>query len=209
MLNTHQLLSINWEKVNGLMPCIIQHFISGEVLMHGYMNDKALDDTQRHKIVTFYSRTREKLWIKGGKSGHFLHVLKMNIDCDCDVLLILANSINLTCHIQKSSCFFGEKTHFTYLFYLDKIIKNKKYLKYNSSYTTSLHQQGINRISQKVGEEVVEVVISVLNKNKIDFINESSDLIYHLLVLLHNQNLDFNDLINNLRNRRIHKNINK
>ncbi|MCW5196987.1 bifunctional phosphoribosyl-AMP cyclohydrolase/phosphoribosyl-ATP diphosphatase HisIE [Buchnera aphidicola] len=202
MLNNYQSLSIHWNKITGLLPCIIQNFISGEILMHGCMNKKALYLTQKNRIVTFYSRKQEQLWVKGERSGHFLHVLTINTDCDCDVLLILVNSLNMTCHLKRNSCFIGVKTYSTIFFYLDKIVRDKKYLDHNITYTTQLHKQGINKIAQKVGEEAVETLISFLNNNIKDCINESSDLVYHLLVLLHNHNLNFNCLISNLNIRR-------
>ncbi|CAL4042174.1 Histidine biosynthesis bifunctional protein HisIE [Buchnera aphidicola (Takecallis arundicolens)] len=202
MLNHKQLFSINWKKVNGLIPCIIQNIFSSEILMHGYMNQDALNITQRNKIVTFYSRTKKRLWTKGEISGNFLKVIDITLDCDQDSILILVNPIGKTCHLKNSSCFNGKNTSYTDFFYLEKIIKKKKFFNISESYTTQLHHQGINRIAQKVGEEAVETVIAAINNNREDLINESSDLIYHLLVLLHNRNLHFINIIHNLNLRK-------
>lgn len=195
-------LHINWKKVNGLIPCIIQDIFSSEILMHGYMNIEAFNLTKKNKIVTFYSRTKKRLWTKGETSGNFLKVIDLILDCDQDSILILVNPIGKTCHLENISCFDGNKTHYTNFFYLEKIIKRKKNIFLEQSYTSNLHKLGINRISQKVGEEAIETVIAAINKNKENIINESSDLIYHLLVLLHNQDINFNDIINNLNIRR-------
>lgn len=205
MLNNDNLYNINWKKVNGLIPCIVQDMTSSEILMHGYMNQEALYKTQMEKKVTFYSRTKKRLWTKGETSNNFLNVLNILIDCDKDTLLILVDSINHTCHLNRNSCFHGEKSIFTNFFYLEKFIQEKKILYSKNSYTANLHIKGINRITQKVGEEAIEVIISALNEDNIHFLNEASDLIYHLLVLLHNKNFDFSDVIQNLIMRRIKK----
>ncbi|WP_343182594.1 bifunctional phosphoribosyl-AMP cyclohydrolase/phosphoribosyl-ATP diphosphatase HisIE [Buchnera aphidicola] len=207
MLNNEQFLKINWDKVHGLIPCIIQNILSSEVLMHGYMNQKALEKTQRKKIVTFYSRTKNRLWTKGESSGNFLKVIKIVLDCDADTLLLLVKPIGKTCHLNNNSCFQGNKSYYTNFFYLEEKIKKKKKKMYDSSYTAYLHQEGINKIAQKLGEEAVETVIAALNNNKKDIINESSDLIYHFLVLLHNCNLNFSDIIYNLYLRGLKDNI--
>ncbi|WP_343128263.1 bifunctional phosphoribosyl-AMP cyclohydrolase/phosphoribosyl-ATP diphosphatase HisIE [Buchnera aphidicola (Takecallis taiwana)] len=202
MLNNKQLLSINWKKVHGLIPCIIQNIFSSEILMHGYMNQDALNITIRNKEITFYSRTKQRLWTKGEISGNFLKVMDIIIDCDQDSVLFLVNPTGKTCHLDNASCFNGKKSNYTDFFYLEESIKQKKNFSINKSYTAQLHNNGINRIAQKVGEEAVETVIAAINTNKEDLINESSDLIYHLLVLLHNQNLNFINIIQklNLRN---------
>ncbi|CAL4318802.1 bifunctional phosphoribosyl-AMP cyclohydrolase/phosphoribosyl-ATP diphosphatase HisIE [Buchnera aphidicola] len=198
MLNDEKLSSIDWEKVSGLIPCIIQNIFSSEVLMHGYMNPEALSITQKEKKVTFYSRTKKRLWTKGEKSKNFLNVVKIILDCDQDSLLILVNPINQTCHLNENSCFIGQRSYFTDFFYLEKNINAKKNSNCNLSYTARLHSTGISRIAQKLGEEAVELVISSLSNNRIDIINESSDLIYHLIVLLHQKDLDFLSVIKNL-----------
>ncbi|CAL4318859.1 bifunctional phosphoribosyl-AMP cyclohydrolase/phosphoribosyl-ATP diphosphatase HisIE [Buchnera aphidicola] len=205
MLNHHELSSINWNKVNGLIPCIIQNFSSSEVLMHGYMNELALQCTQKTKFVTFYSRTKKRLWKKGETSGNYLKVLNIVLDCDHDSILILVDSIGKTCHLNNTSCFDGYKTQYTNFFYLEKKIKDKKKHYFNDSYTSYLHKLGVNRIAQKLGEESIETVIASINNNTQEFVNEATDLIYHLLVLLHNQNLSFSHIIKNLeiRNKKI------
>ncbi|CAL4318748.1 bifunctional phosphoribosyl-AMP cyclohydrolase/phosphoribosyl-ATP diphosphatase HisIE [Buchnera aphidicola] len=207
MLNNDLLKKIDWKKTDGLIPCIIQNFFSSEILMHGYMNEEALYETQKKKMVVFYSRTKKRLWKKGEQSGNFLNVLNIILDCDRDSLLILVHPIRNTCHLNNNSCFNGIKTTYTDFFYLEQYIKNKKNINCVNSYTATLHSTGIHRIVQKLGEEVIEVVIAALNKNKKDIINESSDLIYHFLVLLHNQNIDFHDIICNLKLRNKNKEI--
>lgn len=201
MLNHKKILNINWKKVHGLIPCIVQDFLSAEILMHGYMDKDALNMTLENSVVTFYSRTKKRLWTKGETSGNFLKVVDIMLDCDQDSILVLVKPVGQTCHLNNISCFSGVKTCYTDFFYLEKKLKNKKNINLQESYTTKLHKQGISRIAQKVGEEAVETVIAAINKNKIDIINESSDLIYHLLVLLHNQNLSFKNIINNLKTR--------
>lgn len=203
MLNDYQLASINWTKTNGLIPCIIQNIFSSEVLMHGYMNSEALYQTQKNKKVTFYSRTKKRLWTKGETSGNFLKVLHVTLDCDQDSILILVNPIGETCHLKNKSCFqTDKKPYYTNFFELEQILQERRYSNIKRSYTAYLHNQGINRISQKVGEEAVETVIAAINSDSSTFINESSDLIYHLLVLLHHKNINFYDLINNLNFRK-------
>ncbi|QCI25882.1 bifunctional phosphoribosyl-AMP cyclohydrolase/phosphoribosyl-ATP diphosphatase HisIE [Buchnera aphidicola] len=199
MLNDKQLLNINWKKVHGLIPCIIQNFLSSEILMHGYMNQNALHLTLKNKLVTFYSRTKKKLWTKGETSGNFLKVIDMILDCDQDSILILVDAVGPTCHLKNISCFHGIKTDYTNFFYLEKIIQSRINTSIQTSYTAKLHNEGINRIAQKVGEEAIEIVIAAINNNELDIINEASDLIYHLLVLLHQRNLNFKNIINNLK----------
>lgn len=209
MLNKKEnLLKLNWNKTNGMIPVIIQDFLSNIVLMHGYMNREALLKTQKEGFVTFYSRTKKRLWTKGEKSGNFLKVVDVNIDCDYDTLLILVEPLGKTCHLEKKSCFSSQKkNNLSFLYELEEIIEEKK--KSNSienhSYTYSLYKSGRKRIAQKVGEEAVETILAAMQNNADEFINESSDLIYHLIVLLHDQNLNFNLIIENLKKRRLKK----
>ncbi|CAL4318744.1 bifunctional phosphoribosyl-AMP cyclohydrolase/phosphoribosyl-ATP diphosphatase HisIE [Buchnera aphidicola] len=201
MLTIDQMLNLNWKKVNGLIPVIAQDFVSNEILMHGYMNKKALLKTFNSKHLTFFSRTKNRLWTKGETSKNYLKVIDIIEDCDRDSLLALVKPVGHTCHLQRKSCFNIVSTNFSFILQLEKILENRKKKINSKSYTYSLYKKGVNRIAQKVGEEAVELVISSICKNKQDIINESSDLFYHLLVLLHDQNLEFSDIISVLKKR--------
>ncbi|XBC40847.1 MAG: bifunctional phosphoribosyl-AMP cyclohydrolase/phosphoribosyl-ATP diphosphatase HisIE [Buchnera aphidicola (Nurudea yanoniella)] len=202
MLKNIDLYDINWKKVHGMVPVIVQHNISGEVLMHGIMNQEAFLTTKKNFYVTFYSRTKQRLWTKGEKSGNYLQVKHIILDCDQDALLILAYPKGNTCHLNNTSCFKSPIPDLTFFYTLENVLKNKRLNFSNDSYTSRLHNMGINRISQKVAEEAAETVIAAITKNKIDLVNEATDLIYHLLVLLHHCNLDFRSIIINLKKRR-------
>ncbi|ALD15070.1 phosphoribosyl-ATP pyrophosphatase [Buchnera aphidicola (Aphis glycines)] len=193
---------LDWNKTNGMIPVIIQDCLSNEVLMHGYMNQEALLKTQKERCVTFYSRSKQRLWTKGENSGNFLRVIKIIPDCDNDSLLVLVEPIGNTCHLNQKSCFFLKKNYLYFLFELERIIENRKNNNLTNSYTSSLYKSGTKRIAQKVGEEAVETILAAMNKNTTELINEASDLIYHLLVLLHDQNLNFNLIIENLKKRK-------
>ncbi|HET9678554.1 MAG TPA: bifunctional phosphoribosyl-AMP cyclohydrolase/phosphoribosyl-ATP diphosphatase HisIE [Buchnera sp. (in: enterobacteria)] len=201
-LSKKNKLNVNWEKINGMLPAIVQNYFSGEVLMHGYMNSIALEKTISTKLVTFFSRKKKRLWIKGESSGNFLKVIDYILDCDKDTLLILSNPIGKTCHLNKKSCFFNSgKIIFSFLYELEKIIENRKNKKKKESYTYLLFKNGTNRIAQKLAEEAVETSLASVSNNKEEIINESSDLLYHLLVLLSNQKLSFFDVLKKLKNR--------
>lgn len=200
MLNKIDVVDmIDWKKVQGMVPVIIQHYLSGEVLMHGYMNRESLKKTQNEKLVTFYSRTKKRLWTKGEISNNYLKLINLYLDCDNDTLLIFANPKGHTCHLNQVSCFKNTKLNLTFFYQLESLLKYKKNDRNNCSYTFSLHKSGVNRIAQKVAEEAIEVAIAAVSNNKFDFVNEVSDLLYHLLVLLHSYNLDFDAIITNLR----------
>lgn len=201
MLKKYNLSKINWIKTNGMIPAIIQNYYSNEVLMHGYMNQEALLKTQKENLVTFYSRTKKCLWTKGHTSGNYLKVMEISTDCDYDTLLILVSSIGETCHLKNKSCFSVRKYDIDFLFNLEELIEHKKNNYINNSYTSYLYQSGIYRIAQKVGEEAIETILSAMKKDKNELINESSDLIYHLIVLLHNQDLNLTTVIENLKKR--------
>ncbi|WP_343183156.1 bifunctional phosphoribosyl-AMP cyclohydrolase/phosphoribosyl-ATP diphosphatase HisIE [Buchnera aphidicola (Neophyllaphis podocarpi)] len=208
MLNINELHKINWDKTNGMIPSIIQDNNTGLVLMHGYLNKKALTITIQTKKVTFYSRTKKRLWTKGETSGNFLVLKKIILDCDHDSLLLFVDPINNTCHLNNLSCFFSPKfSHFSFLNYLEKFLIDVKNNNSLNSYTNKIYNQGIKRLSQKVGEEGLEVALASLSKNKQEVVDESSDLIYHLLLLLLYHNLSFNDIIKNLQKRHNKKNI--
>ncbi len=173
----------DFSKENGLIPVIVQHYISRQVLMLGYMNAEAFAKTQAEKRVTFYSRSKQRLWTKGESSGHFLQVHDMFLDCDKDALLVKANPLGPTCHTGTKSCFnLPEPTGFIYQ--LEQTLVNRIESKDPNSYTNKLLARGINKVAQKVGEEAVELVIEAKDDNMDLFHGEAADLVYHLLVLL-------------------------
>ena len=196
-----ELQQLNWQKVNNLMPVIIQHYVSGDVLMLGYMNQEALAQTQNSGKVTFYSRTKQRLWTKGETSGNFLNVVNISTDCDNDTLLILVDPVGPTCHTGSTSCFASTKTQWGFLFELEQIIAGRKNGDPKSSYTAKLYHDGTKRIAQKVGEEGVETALAATVHDSEELKNESADLIYHLLVLLQDQNLSLQDVIGILKAR--------
>jgi len=191
---------IDFNKGDGLVPVIIQDFQTLEVLMLGYMNTEAWELTQKNKKVTFYSRSKNRLWTKGEESGHFLEVISSAIDCDQDTILIKAKPVGPTCHTGSRSCFNTEYNQ-NFLFALEKTIEQRYESPQTGSYVHSLHQKGLTKIAQKVGEEAVETVIAALAETENDFINESSDLIFHLLVLLKEKNVTLEKIAKNLESR--------
>jgi phosphoribosyl-AMP cyclohydrolase / phosphoribosyl-ATP pyrophosphohydrolase len=202
MLNKKEYIKLNWSKVKGMLPVIIQHHISGEVLMHGYMNKEALDKTDKEAIVTFYSRTKKRLWTKGETSGNYLTVVDISIDCDYDSILILVLPKGETCHLNRNSCFlFSFIPDYAFLYHLEKMLKEKRASDANLSYTAKLYSLGTKRIAQKVAEEGVETAIAAVTNDEKELIEEVSDLVFHLLVLLQNQSLNFNQILSNLRKR--------
>lgn len=201
MLTEQQRTQVDFEKTDGLLPAVIQHAVSGEVLMLGYMNDEALRVTEQSGKVTFWSRTKQRLWTKGESSGHFLNVVSITPDCDNDTLLILANPVGPTCHLGTSSCF-GEAHHqWHFLWELEQLLASRKSADPESSYTAKLYASGTKRIAQKVGEEGVETALAATVNDRHELTNEASDLMYHLLVLLQDQDLDLTTVIENLRKR--------
>ncbi|MDO7743182.1 MAG: bifunctional phosphoribosyl-AMP cyclohydrolase/phosphoribosyl-ATP diphosphatase HisIE [Pedobacter sp.] len=193
-------MNIDFEKTDGLVPVIIQDVQTLEVLMLGYMNQEAWTKTQQEGKVTFYSRSKSRLWTKGEESGNFLYVKETYIDCDNDTILIKATPVGPTCHTGSRSCF---KTNFNqnFIFELEKIIGDRYDHPSEESYVNKLRQKGLNKIAQKVGEEGVETVIAALNETDVDFVNESSDLIFHLLVLLREKGKTLADIGINLEGR--------
>ncbi len=178
-----QASEIDFSKVNGLVPCIVQDADSNVVLMLGFMNEEALKKTIDEKKVTFFSRTKQRLWTKGETSGNFLEVVEILSDCDQDTLLIKANPLGPACHTGADTCF-NEANPGWGLSSLEKIVSDRKNNPRKGSYTTTLFDSGINKIAQKVGEEAVELVIEAKDDNKELFLNEAADLMYHYLVLL-------------------------
>jgi len=193
-------MKIDFDKSNGLVPVIIQDEKTLEVLMLGYMNDEAFQKTSLENKVTFFSRTKNRLWTKGEESGNFLHVVSIQEDCDNDTLLIKVKPEGPTCHTGARSCF---KTEFNqnFIFELDKIIADRYANPVESSYINKLRIKGLNKIAQKVGEEGVETVIAALNETENDFVNEASDLIFHLLVLMKEKDVSLETIAKNLAGR--------
>lgn len=174
---------VDFSKTNGLVPVIIQDNRSLQVLMLGYMNEEAFEKTKKEGIVTFFSRSKNRLWTKGEESGNFLKVKDIQIDCDNDTVLIKVIPKNVVCHTGSFSCF-GEKESKGFLYELEDKISQRIDDKVASSYTYSLFQRGINKVAQKVGEEAVELVIEAKDNNEDLFKNEAADLLYHFLILL-------------------------
>ncbi len=199
--------TINWEKVDGLVPAVIQDNTSGQVLMLGYMNQDALNKTLETKQVTFWSRTKERLWTKGETSGNVLELKSINLDCDQDTLLVKVNPVGPTCHLGTPTCFDSdaegkqEQPALVFLHQLEQVLANRKGADPESSYTASLYARGTKRISQKVGEEGVEVALAATSGDKAELVCESADLIYHLIVLLQDQGLSLSDVTEKLQER--------
>ncbi|HCE53720.1 MAG TPA: bifunctional phosphoribosyl-AMP cyclohydrolase/phosphoribosyl-ATP diphosphatase [Lutibacter sp.] len=188
---------------DGLVPAIIQDAITKNVLMLGYMNQEAFDKTIETNQVTFFSRTKNRLWTKGEESGHFLNVVSVQNDCDQDTLLIQVNPVGPSCHKGTDTCW-GEKNDatFGFLSQLEEIIKNRREAgNSEKSYVTSLFEKGINKIAQKVGEEAIEVVIEAKDDNDDLFVNESADLLFHYLILLQAKGFTLKDIVKVLENR--------
>lgn len=193
-------IMIDFDKNNGLVPVVIQHYQTLEVLMLGYMNSEAWEMTQKDKRVTFFSRSKNRLWTKGEESGNFLDVKSTHIDCDNDTLLIKVKPTGPTCHTGSRSCFNTEYNQ-NFLFELERIVNQRYEFPTESSYVNTLRKKGINKIAQKVGEEAVETVIAALRETDKDFINESSDLIFHLIVLLKEKKISLKKIAKNLESR--------
>jgi phosphoribosyl-ATP pyrophosphohydrolase/phosphoribosyl-AMP cyclohydrolase len=195
-------MQIDFDKLGGLVPAIIQDYTTGKVLMLGFMNEEAFQKTIDLKKVTFYSRTKQRLWTKGEESGHFLELIDLKLDCDNDTILIQANPVGATCHTGKDTCWFEENTEsFSFLYQLENIIIDRKNNPTEKSYTSSLFEKGINKIAQKVGEEAVELVIEAKDNNDELFKNEAADLLYHYLILLTAKGFSLQDIIQILKER--------
>ncbi len=191
-----------------LLPAVVQNYKTGKVLMLGYMNKEAFEKTLETNQVWFYSRSRQKLWLKGEPSGNYLNVVRILSDCDDDTILIKAEPMGPTCHTGEESCFFNqiktnESTNFdnTILFRLYDIIEDRKKNPLKGSYTNYLFDKGIDKILKKVGEESAETIIAAKNNSKEELIYETSDLFYHLLVLLSNQGVAPEEILKTLDNR--------
>lgn len=204
-----------YKNIDGLLPVIIQDATSKEVLMLGYMNEEAFEKTKAQNRVTFFSRSKQRLWTKGESSNNFLDVVEIKIDCDQDTILILANAHGPTCHNGTTTCFDGDDEEVSFresetnkndeekftIYDLEKTIHQRVDDEVEGSYTYSLIQKGINKVAQKVGEEAVETVIDAINGKEEDFIYEASDLMYHYLVLLKAKGFSLSDIEKELAKR--------
>ncbi|MEM9545898.1 MAG: bifunctional phosphoribosyl-AMP cyclohydrolase/phosphoribosyl-ATP diphosphatase HisIE [Bacteroidota bacterium] len=193
---------IDFDKGDGLVPCIIQDINTKNCLMLGYMNEEALRNTLRDQKVTFWSRSKNRLWMKGEQSGNYLLLKNIKSDCDNDALLVLVEPIGPTCHTGTDTCWSeSNKTNALLLEKLEQTIVSRKNNPSESSYTASLFARGINKVAQKVGEEAVELVIEAKDDNKELFLNEAADLMYHFIVLLVAKGFSIKDVVQVLRER--------
>jgi phosphoribosyl-AMP cyclohydrolase / phosphoribosyl-ATP pyrophosphohydrolase len=193
-------MNIDFNKSDGLIPVIIQDEQTLEVLMLGYMNREAYDKTVAENIVTFFSRSKNRLWTKGETSDNFLHVKSIYEDCDNDTLLIKVKADGPTCHTGSRSCFKTEYNQ-NFILQLEQIVNDRYENPQEGSYVNKLHERGLNKIAQKVGEEAVETVIAALAQTETEMIDETSDLVFHLLVLLREKGLSLETIAGNLEER--------
>jgi len=198
-------MNIDFNKNNGLVPAIIQDNTTNKVLMLGYMNQEALEKTLKDGIVTFFSRSKKRLWVKGETSENYLKLVSIKTDCDKDTLLVKVNPAGAVCHTGTDTCWDEENKSDRVLFLkeLEKVIQERKENPTEQSYTATLFEKGLKKISQKLGEEAVELIIEA-NDNKNDlFLEEAADLLYHYLVLLSAKDFSLNDVVKVLNNRRV------
>ena len=197
-------MNINFNKNNdGLVPAIVQDASTNNVLMLGYMNEESLKQTIDTKLVTFYSRTKERLWTKGEESGNVLNLVNIKVDCDNDTLLLRVKPEGPTCHKGSDTCWNENNSqNFGFLSELESVIENRKNnASEDTSYVASLFAKGINKIAQKVGEEAIETVIEAKDSNDELFLNESADLLFHYLILLQAKGFKLNDIVDVLKQR--------
>lgn len=195
-------MKLDFDKMEGLVPVIVQDAQTLVVLMLGFMNEEAYNKTVKTGKVTFFSRTKKRLWTKGETSGNFLNVVSMKVDCDNDTLLVKVNPVGPVCHTGTDTCW-GEDnvSDMNFLPYLQSFIEKRKEESPDASYTASLFRGGLNRMAQMVGEEAVDTVIKATNGTDEEFVNEASDLLFHLMVLLSGKNLRIEDLVKELKAR--------
>lgn len=195
-------MKLDFKKGDGLIPAIVQDAHTKKVLMLGYMNEKALDKTKKEGKVTFYSRSKKRLWTKGESSGNFLMVEEIKIDCDKDTLLIQARPLGPVCHTGSDTCFKEKNSApFAFLKRLEKTIHKRKISPVEGSHTSKLFKRGINKIAQKVGEEAVELVIEAKDDDDHLFVNEAADLLYHMMILLEAKDMSLKDVVKVLEGR--------
>ena len=193
-------MTIKFDKNTGLVPVIIQDYLNLKVLMLGYMNQEAFDKTLQEKRVTFFSRSKNRLWTKGETSGNFLELMDWKLDCDNDTILIKAKPLGPTCHKGTTTCF-AEETDKGFLYELQQTISDKIDNNDENSYTNELYKRGINKVAQKVGEEAVELIIETKDNNNELFLNEAADLFYHYLILLKAKGFTIEDVETILKSR--------
>jgi phosphoribosyl-ATP pyrophosphohydrolase/phosphoribosyl-AMP cyclohydrolase len=197
----NELLKADFAKGNGLLPAIIQDAKTAKVLMLGYLNQEALEKTLAEQRVTFYSRSKERLWTKGESSGNFLELVEISLDCDQDSFLIKVDPVGPVCHTGSDSCFNEVNEPLNFLDKLETIILDRKHNPSDKSYTSSLFKKGMNKVAQKVGEEAVELVIEAKDDNKDLFLGEAADLMYHYLVLLAAKDIRMKEVLDLLKSR--------
>ncbi|MGB3727211.1 MAG: bifunctional phosphoribosyl-AMP cyclohydrolase/phosphoribosyl-ATP diphosphatase HisIE [Glaciecola sp.] len=201
-VNKDNISSLAWSKMDGLLPCIVQDAVSGQVLMQGFMNEDAIHTTLSKQLVTFYSRSKQRLWTKGETSNNTLELIDISADCDLDSILVLANANGPTCHNGTTSCYNeAQLPALSFIAQLENVIATRKDAPADSSYTASLYASGIKRIAQKVGEEGVETALAATVQDLEELKNESADLLYHLTVLLQASNLELSDVVEVLKQR--------
>lgn len=193
-------MNIDFTKGNGLVPVVIQDNNTLQVLMLGYMNEEAYTKTKIENRVTFFSRSKNRLWTKGENSGNYLNVAEIQIDCDNDTVLVKVNPVGPTCHTGSKSCF-KEETAKGFMYELEATINQRIDDNVEDSYTNKLHKRGINKVAQKVGEEAVELVIEAKDDNGVLFKNEAADLLFHYLILLKAKGYQFEDIEDVLKRR--------
>ncbi|GAA6205328.1 MULTISPECIES: bifunctional phosphoribosyl-AMP cyclohydrolase/phosphoribosyl-ATP diphosphatase HisIE [Thalassotalea] len=202
LVTQENLQTLAWEKMADLIPAIIQHHKTGAILMQGYMNQASLSQTLITEKATFYSRSKQALWVKGETSGHFLNVKQVLTDCDKDSLLIACEPIGPSCHLGTESCFPEQSlSQQNFLSQLEEVIKSRKNDAPEDSYTAHLFSRGTTKMAQKVGEEGVEVALAAVAETKEDLLGECADLFYHTLVLLQDQNIDMSEVMEVLQKR--------
>lgn len=188
------MTTIDFSKSDGLVPCIVQDANTSVILMLAYMNEEAYQKSIQEKRLTFYSRSKKRLWTKGETSGNYLNLVEIKVDCDNDTLLAKVNPMGVVCHTGQDTCFNEENKKAWTIKSLEKLIQDRRANPIANSYTNKLFESGINKIAQKVGEEAVELVIESKDENKELFLGEAADLLYHYLVLLSAKNVSLNDV---------------
>ncbi|RZF99256.1 bifunctional phosphoribosyl-AMP cyclohydrolase/phosphoribosyl-ATP diphosphatase HisIE [Pseudoalteromonas sp. CO348] len=200
IINKQNIAEVDFDK-SALIPAIVQDVLTGVVLMQGFMNREALEATLEKQLVTFYSRSKSRLWTKGETSNNVLTLVEVHTDCDKDSLLIYAKPQGPTCHLGTESCFADTMPELAFLGKLERVIALRKNASPESSYTASLFAKDLSRSCQKVGEEGVEVALAAMKNDNEELLNESADLLYHLIVLLQRQGLTLSEVVSTLKDR--------